>query len=396
MPFGKKVKNFFALEKNIIVITIANLFWATVILYKDFLPKFYESLGASVFFVGLLFSLGNLFYVIASFWGGHLSDKHGRKYIFARTTLIGNFLLLGYIFAPNWIFLIPFIMFGNILGGLGDASAQTLISESAPKKRRATALASIYAMASLFGAVLIPIGALFIQNYGMLGGVRISVLISLIFSLIGTFILFFYGKETFKKSKQNKIDFSIYELKKFFKKLPFNVKGIFLFISLLYFSSALLTPLWIFYSLDVIKISSFEFGILSSIQFIVVAFFQFTGAKLSDKYGRKKIFLISVLACCVFEILFILSTNFMQLVFVYLIGGIGAMGFSTIFAYVADNIDQKRRSKAIGITNGLMTLVSIPAPFIGSLFYTVAPQYPFIFSSLLLIITFIVGMKFLK
>lgn len=397
MPLKKKLKDFFALERNIIVVIIANLFWASAVLYRGFLPKFYESLGASLFFVGILFSLSDLFYGLASFIGGHLGDTHGRKYIFVRATLLGNFILLGYFFAPNWLFLIPFLIFANLTSGIGDASMQTLVSESLPKKSRATGLASVYLTAVILSAALAPAGASLVQNYGMSEGVRIAILISFFFSILGTVIFIFHGKETLNKVKKHaKLSFNFPKLIDFFRKLPPNIKGMFLFITLLYFSNMLTSVYWIFYSLDIIKVSSFEFGILESIQFITVAVFMFAGAKLSDKYGRKKILLISIILSSVIPILFILSKNFIQVMLVYVIGGISTLGYATIFAYVADNVEPKRRSKAMGITNGLMVFVGIPAPFIGSLLYTAAPQYPFILSSLLLAINIIVGIKFLK
>jgi MFS family permease len=395
--YWKKVKNFFALEKNIVAVIVANLFWVTVTLYKGFLPKFYESLGASIFFVGLLISLGDLFYGISSFIGGHLSDTHGRKYVFVRATLVANFILLGYFFAPNWIFLIPVIIFGSLFTGMEDASMQTLITESVPKKIRATALASVYLTATVFSTFLVIAGASLIQSYGILQGVRIGIIVAFFFSLAGTIIFIFHSRETFKgKPKKKKIGFSLSKIKNFFLNLPANVKGMLLFLALLYFSNNLAAPYFVFYSLDIIKIDALQFGILAGVQFITVAFFTFVGAKLSDKYGRKKILLISIILSSTIPVLFVLSNNFVQLVFVYILSGISTLGFSTIFAYITDNIDAKRRARAIGVSNGLMVLVGIPAPLIGSLLYTAMPQWPFLFSSLLLVVNLIVGIKFLK
>jgi len=393
----KKLKNFFALERNIAVVVIANLFWSTITLYNGFLPKFYESLGASIFFIGLIYSLNDMSYSFSSFIGGHLGDAYGRKNIFVRTSFISNFLLLAYVFAPNWIFLVPFILFGSLVNGLGDASAHTLISESVSRKRRATALASINLVAIILSTILTPIGAMLVQTYGMTEGVRIGVSISFFFSLLGTIILFRHVKETYKKvRKKIKFNFNFSDLKKFFKKLPVGIKGIFLYASLIYFTSSIVKPYWIFYALDVIKISFFQFGIWEGVQFISVAFFMFLGAKLSDKYGRKKILLFSTVVSSLIPFLFVFSTNFFQLLLLNVVIGVGTLGVFTLFPYVADSIDPKRRSKAIGITNGLMALVGIPGPFIGSLFYIIMPQYPFILSGLLTVVAFIVGVRFLK
>jgi MFS family permease len=393
----KKIKEFFALEKNIIAITLANMLWASVVLFKGFLPKFYSSLGASVFVVGLLFSLTDLFYALASFIGGHLSDAYGRKYILVRAAIFTNLMFLGFFFAPNWIFLIPFIIFANLSTGIEDASAQTLIAESLPRKKRATGLASIMLAATLVSAFLAPAGAYLVQSYGTIGGVKLSILISFILGLIGTVIFAFLGKETMiRKIKKQTLTFNFNNFKTFFHKLPKGVRGMLFFVAFLYFSTSLLTPYWIFYALDIIKISAFQFGILMSIQFVTVSFFMFVGAKLSDKYSRKKILLVSVLVSSLIPLLFIFSASFSQLIIVYIISSVGTLGSATIFAYVAENIHSKERSKALGITNGIMTLVGIPAPFIGSILYTIFPQYPFIFSAALLLVDLVIGIKFLK
>jgi len=394
----KGIKDFFALERNIIAITLANALWASVVLFKGFLPKFYSSLGASVFVVGLLFSLTDLFYALASFIGGHLSDAHGRKYILVRTAIITNLMFLGFFFAPDWVFLIPFIIFANLSAGIEDASAQTLIAESLPRKKRATGLASIMLAATLVSTFLVPLGAYLVQSYGIIQGVKSGILISFVIGLMGTIIFIFLGKETIKRKITNRAwpTLNLSNLKSFFLKLPGSVKGILFFVALLFFGNSLLAPYWIFYSLDIIKISAFEFGILMSVQFITVSLFMFIGAKLSDKYGRKKILLVSVLVSSLIPLLFIFSTNFLQLVIVYVISSIGTLGSATIFAYIAENIHSKNRAKAMGITNGIMTLVAIPAPFIGSILYTFFPQYPFILSSALLLIDLVIGIKFLK
>jgi len=336
MQLKKKLKNFFALERNIIAISLANILWATVVLFKGFLPKFYSLLGASVFVVGLLFSLTDLFYALASFIGGHLSDAYGRKYILVRAAIITNIMILGFFFAPNWIFLIPFIIFANLSSGIEDASAQTLIAESLPKKKRATGLASVMLAATLVSAFLIPIGAYLVQIYGIIDGVKSSILISFILGLIGTAIFIFLGKETItKKIIKQTSTFKINNLKTFFRKLPRSVKWILCFVAILYFSNSLLMPYWIFYSLDIIKISAFQFGILMSIQFVTVSFSMFIGAKLSDKYDRKKILLISVLVSSLIPLLFIFSTNFLQLVIVYIISSVGTLGAATILATIS-------------------------------------------------------------
>jgi MFS family permease len=392
----KKIKDFFALERNVVVIVFANMFWACHYLWKEFEPKFYESLGASIPTIGVLFSLTSISYAIASLFGGHLSDFLGRKFLVTRFYLIGSFTLLALYFVPNWIFLIPIMIVSGITAGLGDPGFQTLLSESLPKKKRATGQSVVYLSGTIISIAIIPIGAWVVQNYNILQGTRINLLFSFILSVAGSIIFLLFIRETLRNVKKSKIRFHFFQSIKFLRDIPKKIKIFLLLISVTTFTGALTSTYWIFYAFDVIQIQPLQWGILGSIQFISVSLVIFLGGKLSDKYGRRSVLLISFAFAVLTPILFIFSKSFFHLVLVNILIGVTALGSSSIFPYIVDNTEVKFRAKTMGIIHSLMSIATIPAPIIGGLLYSFMPQFPFILTTIIYIPIFLISFKFLS
>lgn len=97
----KKIRNFFALERNVIVICVSNIIlFSGFSLWNNFLPKFFGALGASAIIVGFLFSLESGLQTFFHILGGYFSDRYGRKRIFVLSTVLSAVALLVYYVSP--------------------------------------------------------------------------------------------------------------------------------------------------------------------------------------------------------------------------------------------------------------------------------------------------------
>jgi len=394
MAIIKKFKDFFALERNIAAICLANILWTSIFLYRSYLPKFYEGLGASIFIVGLLFSLQFIFGGISCLIGGVLTDRYGRKKVWVPVSFVGLFLTLGYVIAPDWIYLIPVIIASYFLGGLEESPIVTMIMESVKKRKRATAMSSVYLSGTLPHILFIPIGGWLIDNYGTVPGMRIAVLVAFFISLLGNIVMLAYSKETLKK----RIKRSVTDIKQKFVdliNLGLKIKSILSYVSLYWFIASITAAYTIFYALDVIKITAVEWGIILSIQFAIISIFIFLGGKISDKYGRRPSFLISPLISIITPIIFILSKSFYHLIVFGIFSGLGTLAYSSFYAYAADHISPSKRGRSMGILSFISYFSSIPGPIIGAFLYSISPQYPFLATSVLSFMMFLISFKFI-
>lgn len=373
------------LKRNFFIYCVTNFVWAAVFnLWYGFLPKFYETLGASVVIIGFLFSLEKIFEGISNIFGGYFSDRYGRKKIIIFGSFIGNISLLILFLATNWLWLIPAIAFFWITVGMQSSTIAALINESVSKKRRASTF-SILSVTSIIPTILTAsLGGLLIGSIGLINGIRTSLLISFIVGMTSTLIYILFLKETLKFPKKIEI--------KIKWRMPRDVWYFILTYGLLMFGVSLVSPFVIFYSQDVVGIDMFEWGVVMSFFTAFTLIATVAGGIMSDRFGRKIALLLSFTSF-VFPLLIVLSKNLVQIIIAHAFAGALFLGSSSVSVYA---FEKSKSAKAIGIVNFSIAVAMVLGYPLGGFLYSLSPQYPFIASSLVRTIGLILGILFLK
>ena len=87
--------------------------------------------------------------------------------------------------------------------------------------------------------------------------------------------------------------------------------------------------------------------------------------RLSDKYGRKPIIVISLLINAIGYILFAFTTSFIILLAARIVAGIGGSSISVAQAYIADVTTKENRAKGMGIIGAAFGLGFVFGPLMG-------------------------------
>lgn len=98
---------------------------------------------------------------------------------------------------------------------------------------------------------------------------------------------------------------------------------------------------------------------------------------LSDRYGRKKILIISLMGSVSGYILFGIGGALWILFLGRIIDGLTAGNISTIFAYLSDTIEPKERTKWFGYIGSAMGIGKIGGPALGGLLGSFSVSLPF-------------------
>ena len=86
---GKQVADFFALKRNLVIILIAVFVIGTgEELWMRFVPKYLQTLGATVFVIGLYDALRTLIGAIYAYPGGLWADRWGHRRAFMIFNLV--------------------------------------------------------------------------------------------------------------------------------------------------------------------------------------------------------------------------------------------------------------------------------------------------------------------
>src|SRR5437879_8145581 len=102
-PWVAHVANFFGLKRNLVVVLVAIfVIGAGEELWMRFVPKYLQTLGASVFVIGLYDALRTLISAIYAYPGGLLADRwgHRRAFITFNVVSIAGYALV--LLIPHW------------------------------------------------------------------------------------------------------------------------------------------------------------------------------------------------------------------------------------------------------------------------------------------------------
>jgi MFS family permease len=367
-----------SLRINFLVYCVTNFVWAAVFnLWYSFLPKFYQALGAPLFFVGFLTALERLCEGSSNILGGWLADRYGRKRVIICGSLIGNLSLLFFLRASGWIWLIPAIAFFWITVGIQAPTIASLISESVKKKERAKAFSILSVFSSIPAIFTISLGGLLIEGMGLVEGMRISLLLSFFVGMTATLLYAFLLRETLTRAKRMGMRWTF----------PKKVVYFILSYGLLMFGVSLVSPFVIFYSVDVVGISMLEWGFVRSFFTFFILLVTLAGGLFSDRYGRRSAILLSF-ASLLFPLTMLMSKNLLHIILAHIFASALFLGAPSVAPYI---LEKAKTAKSMGIANFCFTLAMFGGSSLGGWLYSISPSYPFLLSIGVRLVGFLLG-----
>ncbi len=111
--------------------------------------------------------------------------------------------------------------------------------------------------------------------------------------------------------------------------------------------------------------SDFEIGIVVAIYSLFQFLFNPIFGRLSDKFGRRPIILISLFMTSISYVIFSYSTTFALLLFSRILAGLGGSNIGVAQAYIADITPKEERSKGMGMIGAAFGLGFLFGPLIG-------------------------------
>src|SRR2546421_4330550 len=105
----EKVVDYLSLERNVAIASAAVfLLGFGEELWKKFLPKYLEALGASTVVIGFYGTAEDFFDAVYQYPGGWLADRLGRRSAFLVFIAVASIGYLAYMLSPSW----PFVFVG--------------------------------------------------------------------------------------------------------------------------------------------------------------------------------------------------------------------------------------------------------------------------------------------
>jgi MFS family permease len=153
-------------------------------LWKKFLPKYLEALGASTGVIGLFGTAEDFFDAIYQYPGGWMADRLGRRRAFLIFVILASLGYVVYLVSPSW----PVVFVGLALAMAWQSMASpgifALIGDALPRERRAMGF-TLQSILKRVPIVIAPVaGGALIGSLGVINGVHVALLITVALALV--------------------------------------------------------------------------------------------------------------------------------------------------------------------------------------------------------------------
>src|SRR5881227_1123570 len=184
-----KLADFFGLKRNLVILLIAIfVIGAGEELWMRFVPKYLQAVGATVFVIGLYDALRTLLSAIYAYPGGVFADRWGHRQAFITFNVAS---ILGYalvLLIPHWAGVIAGMFFFLSWSCFSLPATFSLVAAALEANRHSMGIGVQMVIKRLPIMIAPFFGGILIDRFGVIGGVRIALLVSIVFSAATIFI----------------------------------------------------------------------------------------------------------------------------------------------------------------------------------------------------------------
>lgn len=364
-------------------------------MYQSFMPLYVKDLGASISQIGLFFTLAQIVPLFLQILGGWISDSLGRLRAIAIGSVFGVIGFIPMVIADRWEWLLLAMAVGSVARALVGPSFDAFIAEHSSEENRGKVFGISQAIFMVVSVVGPPLGGWLAGSYGF----RLMLLVAGIFYFIAMVMRLGMAREAAKggATAHEKLSFD---------SLKTNLRTMIGMIA----SGGLVT--WILLT-DGLRDISFQFsenlfpvymqefgglslqqiGWVTSVFGICMMLTTIPGGWLSDKVGER----VGIASGMIFMgcALLLLINIPRGVQWLYYVGwGMAGIGIGVLTpAYqslISKAVPAHMRGTAFGLFSTSLGVISLPSPWIGAqLWDRVSPQFPFMLTAIVLILSVI-------
>jgi len=424
---------FWFIQGNVKVLMICRVLWSwsTSIIYP-FFSLYILALGGSSKEIGLINSLGILAGMVLYPVGGYIADKTGRVKLIGYSTFLYAFAHIFFIVAPSW----QWIAVGQFLSQLllfYMPAMNALQADSLPPGVRGKGFAVMMAVPGAIRVIAPIMGGYIIEWYqktspvsdeqALVTAVRVAWSVAFLTGLLVAWLRLRYLEETITDEEVTGEKFSFMEIPRAIipayrsildsiKWMSRSLKIIVIIEMFTSFFVAMSAPFYVVYATKIIHLTEAQWGTVMFVSGLLGIILAFPLGSAVDKLGSKRMILIGMLLAPIIVWSYQYAGGFLGVVLI--LCGLSVANtmmmpaFSTIIANIIPRARRGRLYSLIGERGVMISfgnfwgggfLLFPPAAigaYVGGWVYDLNPNYPWIITSIALVVSFIMILLFVK
>ncbi|HEX8146391.1 MAG TPA: MFS transporter [Pyrinomonadaceae bacterium] len=368
--------SFLGLERNVVIVSaVVFLLGFGEELWKRYLPKYLEALGAGVGTIGLFGTAKDFFDAVYQYPGGWVADRVGRRRAFLTFIALASVGYFVYLVSPSWHYVFLGLALSMSWHSMASPAVFAVIGDALPKGRRAMGF-TVQSMLKRVPMAVAPLaGGALIAWAGVVSGVRVGLLIMLALAGAGAALTLAINLPVTVGAPAN--------VRGVWRSFHAALKRLLVSDIIIRTCEGMAEIFVVLYVTNVTGHSLPQYGALVAVQMTTAILVYIPAAKVADRVGRKPFVIATFFCFALFPVAVVLSRSFPALVFAFVIGGLREIGEPSRKAMIVDFAEPHLRARTVGLYYLVRSLTITPAAALGGLLWKVEPWAPFVTAGLI-------------
>jgi len=381
MSAVKFLAAFLGLKRNLVILLIAIfVIGAGEELWMRFVPKYLQVLGATVFVIGLYDALRTLLGAIYAYPGGVIVDHwgHRRAFVVFNAVSIAGYVLV--VLVPHWAAVIAG-MFLFLSWTCFSLPASLSLVGAALEANRHSMGVGVQMVVRRLPMMISPIlGGILIDQFGIIPGVRIALLISILLSAATILVQRLIRERSDGKPPDVATAVPLKSWMFWQSLRGFNAPMRRLLLSdiLVRFCERIPYAWVVIFAMDYIGMSGKQVGVLTAIEMLIATLCIIPTSHFADKYRREPFVIATFVMFTLFPIALLMSRSFSALVIAFAIRGLKEFGDTSRKALIIGYSVPEHRGQMIGAYYLVRDLIVSLGAIVGAYLWKLGPALNFL------------------
>ena len=366
-----RLVGFFGLERNIVAVSAAMLLLALgENLWRRFLPRYLQALGAPITAIGLFGTIEDLLDGLYQYPGGWIADRFGRRRALLAFIALAAVGYAVFLLMKSWWIAFIALALVMVWDSMASPTLFAVVGDALPRSKRTMGF-TVQSVLRRVPIVIAPvIGGAMIARVGIVKGVREGLVVSIALALVTLLVA---SRITIPVIA----DQAPINIRGVWRRIPPTLRWLLASDIFIRTCDAMVDVFLVIFAVSVIGVSAIDFGVAVAVQSLTAILVYIPAAKIAERTGKKPFVIATFIAFAFFPLAIVWSTSFPWLLFAFVIGGLREVGEPARKALIIDLAEPALRARVVGLYYLGRSVAIAPAAFIGGLLWKISPLIPF-------------------
>jgi len=365
---ARRFAEFFGLKRNLVVLLLAIfVIGAGEELWMRFVPKFLQALGAAVFVIGLYDALRTLLGAVYAYPGGVIVDLWGHRRAFLTFNVVS---IVGYalvLLVPHWAAVIAGMFLFLSWSCFSLPATFSLVAAALEANRHSMGI-GVQSVIKRLPIMIAPFfGGLLIDRFGVIGGVRIALVISIVLSSATILV----QRQLRDEPKEKSAPAEPWNFWQSLREFNSPMRRLLLSDILIRFCERIPYAWVVIFAMDYVGVSAKEIGVLTAVEMLAATLCIIPASHYADRYGREPFVIITFIMFTLFPVNLLVARgfpgySFPLLLVAFVIRGFKEFGDTSRKALIIGYCDPARCGQMVGTYYLVRDLIVSPGAILGA------------------------------